>query len=441
MEISKKALEKRKALCDAWLNGVGVEFVSEEAKSNYKQRVQRVLDAIDLKKPDRIPLMPFGAFMQTDLYNVSPAEAMYDYEKLVAAHEKYILEYEPDNYNSPAWATPGKVLDILGVHFYKYPRGGGLRETSSYQCVEKEYMEATDYDWLIRDPSDYWRRKFLPTICDSLKPLSTLSPYPYLWEIVNVAGHFIPYGMPEVKEMLNKMMEAGDEAIKWIETVMQFEMKIRGLGYPPNCCGAVKAPFDVLSDTMRGTRGLIADMFRMPDKIMKAIERITPIQIEQGVSSANTFQHPIVFIPLHKGADGFLSDEQFQKFYWPSLKALLLGLIEEGVIPLLFVEGGYNSRLNQIKDLPKGSCFWLFDRTDMVAAKKELGGHYCIGGNIPAGLLLTGTTQEVEEYTKKLIDDVGQDGGFIIAFGTVMDEGNPENTKALYDFTKKYGVY
>jgi len=137
MEISEKALEKRKALCDDWLRAVGVEFASEEAKSNYKRRVQRLLDAIDLKKPDRIPLMPLGSFMQTDLYDVSPAEAMYDYEKLIAVHEKYILEYEPDNYNSPAWATPGKVLDILGINFYKYPRGGGLRETSRYCTIRR----------------------------------------------------------------------------------------------------------------------------------------------------------------------------------------------------------------------------------------------------------------------------------------------------------------
>ena len=37
----------------------------------------------------------------------------------------------------------------------------------------------------------------------------------------------------------------------------------------------------------------------------------------------------LIVIPLHKGADGFLSDEQFKKFYWPNFRALLVGLIEE----------------------------------------------------------------------------------------------------------------
>ena len=75
---------------------------------------------------------------------------------------------------------------------------------------------------------------------------------------------------------------------------------------------------------------------------------------------------PVVFMPLHKGADGFMSDEQFHKFYWPSLRAVLLGLIEEGTIPFLFAEGRYGSRLEAIMDLPKARTVWLFDQTDMA---------------------------------------------------------------------------
>ena len=33
---------------------------------------------------------------------------------------------------------------------------------------------------------------------------------------------------------------------------------------------------------------------------------------------------------MHRGADGFMSDEQLERFYWPTLKAVLLGLIEAG---------------------------------------------------------------------------------------------------------------
>jgi uroporphyrinogen-III decarboxylase len=146
-------------------------------------------------------------------------------------------------------------------------------------------------------------------------------------------------------------------------------------------------------------------------------------------------------MPLHKGADGFMSDEQFRTFYWPTLKAVILGLAEEGCVPFLFCEGGYNSRLQYLQELPKGSCFWIFDRTDMVKAKEMLGDTLCIGGNVPSGLILTGTVDDVKAYCRNLIDTAGKGGGYIMSFGTAMDEGKPETVHAMIDVTKEYGVY
>jgi uroporphyrinogen-III decarboxylase len=183
------------------------------------------------------------------------------------------------------------------------------------------------------------------------------------------------------------------------------------------------------------------DMYRQPDMVLKAIERITPLAIKQGLNGANFHGNPIVFIPLHKGADGFMSDEQFRTFYWPGLKAVILGLADEGCVPLLFAEGGYNSRLEYLKELPKGRCLWIFDRTDMTRAKEIIGDTICIGGNVPAGLIMTGTSDQVKDYCKNLIDVAGKDGGYIMAMGTSMDEGKPDTLHAMIDFTKEYGVY
>ena len=149
-----------------------------------------------------------------------------------------------------------------------------------------------------------------------------------------------------------------------------------------------------------------------------------------------------MFMPLHKGADGFLSDEQFRKFYWPSLKAVFEGLIAQGCVPLPFVEGGFNSRLDLIsKDLPKGNMIWLFDLTDMSRAKKLLGDKVCIAGNMPIALLNIGTPEQIKDHGKKLIDTCGKGGGYIMMNGAVIDEAKPENLKAMIDVTKEYGVY
>ena len=56
-------------------------------------------------------------------------------------------------------------------------------------------------------------------------------------------------------------------------------------------------------------------------------------------------------------------------------------------------------------------------------------------------LILTGSPEKVKAYCKELIDVVGKGGGYIMSFGTSMDEGKPETIHAMVDFTKEYGVY
>jgi uroporphyrinogen-III decarboxylase len=183
------------------------------------------------------------------------------------------------------------------------------------------------------------------------------------------------------------------------------------------------------------------DMYRYPAKLLRAMEQITPIMVNMGVSNARLNGCPVVFIPLHKGADGFMSDAQFRKFYWPSLKATMEGLIEQGCIPFPWAEGGYNSRLDVIKDAPKGKIFWGFDATDMVRVKKVLGNVACIGGNMPISTMAVGTADDVKAAVKKLINDCAKGGGYIMMTGATVENVPPANVKMMIDACKEYGVY
>jgi uroporphyrinogen-III decarboxylase len=173
------------------------------------------------------------------------------------------------------------------------------------------------------------------------------------------------------------------------------------------------------------------------------LERIVPVAVQMGVQTASGQDNPFVFIPLHKGADGFMSTADFKKFYWPTLKATLIGLINEGMVPYLFVEGGYNHRLDVIADpeIPAASSYWTFDKTDMQAVKRKLGGWAAFGGNVPNSMLHAGTPEQVAAYVKHLIDTVAVDGGYALAAGAVVDEAKPENLQAMFDTCKVHGVY
>ncbi len=136
-----------------------------------------------------------------------------------------------------------------------------------------------------------------------------------------------------------------------------------------------------------------------------------------------------------------MSLKQFETFYWPGLKKIILTLIDEGLTPCIFWEGFYDSRLEYLAELPKGKILGLFDRTDVFKAKEILGDTMCIAGNMPISMLQTGTPQQVKDYAKKLIDVVGKGGGFVMSSASVMDEADPELVKVWKDFTKEYGVY
>lgn len=208
--------------------------------------------------------------------------------------------------------------------------------------------------------------------------------------------------------------------------------EMEALGYPRQFVSTTYAPFDYLGDFFRGTRGIMLDMHRNPDKLLKAVDKVTPALIEQAISVTKTAGANRVFIPLHKGADSFMSPEQFKTFYWPSLKKMMLAIIDAGLTPNPLFEADCTSRLEVIRDIPKAKAVYWFERTDLLRAKEVLGDVVCIEGGVPASLMIGGTPAQVKERARKLIKEVGRGGGFIMNGDVgIPDEARPGNVRAL----------
>ncbi len=437
------ARAKFDALSEAWKDAEGVEFASPAVRETYQRHVQMVLDAVQLRKPERVPVCPSAGFYQFAYAGVTAREGMYDYARLGYAVEKYHRDFLPDSLSGSPIYGSGKLFDILDYKLYNWP-GHGVPATAPYQCVEAEYMLAGEYDQLIDDPSNYFARVYLPRVLGALAPWSNLAPWTDIQELPLTGGPMVSFGLPEVQESLRKLIAAGDAAMEWIQACTAIDNRIKAsLGLPGLIGCFSKAPFDTLGDTLRGTRAIMLDRFRRPAKLLAALDRLLPLAIELGVRGATARRHPLCFIPLHKGADGFLSDADFKKFYWPTLKALILGLVKEGIVPYLFAEGGYNTRLDVIADpdIPAGTTVWLFDKTDLKEVKKRFTGWACFSGNVPVSLLKAATPQQVRDHVRRLIDEVAGDGGFILATGAVIDDAEAENLHALIDAGKEFGVY
>jgi uroporphyrinogen-III decarboxylase len=430
--------EKREERFKRWLSP-DVKFSSTEAGKAYQKRVTRFIKAIKLEEPDRVPVMLPAGFYPAFYAGGNLKKAMYDYDEQKRAWLKFMQDFDMDTFGGPGLVLPGKVLDMIDFKLNKWPGHGLADDIPTYQFVEGEYIKAEEYDALIKDPSDFWLRKFLPRAAGAFKAFEKL---PQLTAFIGIPVFYISaFGDKDVQAALQMLMDAGSECVKWMEAVKEVSQAALEAGYPSIWGGMSGAPFDMIGDMLRGTRGIMMDMYRRPDKLHEAMERQVPIVIDEAVASVNASGCPIVIMPLHKGTGGFMSNKQFETFDGPTFKKVLLGLINEGLVPLPFAEGNYEPRLEIIKDMPRSSMVWWFEHMDMAKAKKVLGDTACIAGNVPVTLLCTGTPQEVKERCRKLIEVCAPGGGYILTGGAAMDKGNPDNLRAVMAAAKEYGVY
>ncbi len=431
--------EKREERFNRWISP-DIEFESPEAEKFYKERTTRFIKTIKLEEPDRVPVaLPSGVYPAFyagyDLKTV-----MYDYDKLREAYLKFMRDFEMDSFTGPGLVFPGKVLEMTDHRLHKWPGHGLPDNTSIYQYVEEQYMHADEYDAYLDNPGDFWWRCFLPRTVGAFEPFTKLFPFTGVSGVA--MGTYAAFADPAVEAAMKTMIEAGKEVLRWQKVIGELGRASLAAGFPNLRGGGMGgAPFDTVADMLRGTQGVFTDMYRQPEKIHAVMEKVTPLVINGAVMAANRTNCPVIFMPLHKGDQSFMSPKQFETYYWPSFRKVLVGMIEEGLVPMPFAEGRYGARLEVIKDLPKGSTIWIFEDIDMARAKKVLGDTACIAGNVPGSLMHAGTPQAVKEYCRKLIETCAPGGGYILTGAAGMNEGNPDILHAYMEAAKEYGVY
>ncbi len=416
--------------------------MANDAQQKYEQREKRLIDAIALREPDRVPIVPLFAFFNCYYSGISPRIAYEQPEKALEAWRKTIYDFQPDatySVNFTIYAMD-EVLSGLDFKAMKWP-GHGVKDDQSFQFVEAEYMLEDEYDLLFNNPGDFFLRKLLPRLSGNLKGLAKLPPLEtaalgYVWPSVLPA-----FSDPDITLALETLLETSRKQAQWAKTFSAFAQELKDAGFPSIKEQTVLAPYDLVADNLRGTAGAAMDLLLQPEKLNRAVEQLAPFMSQAGVNGARAKGNPRVFIPLHKGTDNFMSLKQFRQYYWPTLQKLILDLVENGCTPYMLIEGLYNTRLDVIKDVPRGKCIYHFEGTDIFEAKKKLGDTVCIMGNMPNSLLATGTVEQIREHTKKLIDVCGDGGGYIMSGAALIDHARTENVMAWMETTKAYGNY
>jgi uroporphyrinogen-III decarboxylase len=404
----------------------------------YNERLTRFRETIALQEPDRIPV-PLGMGVFASRYAGLTTSAMfYNHSAFKAACLKTILEFEPDLCCSLGGASSGLVLDLLEIKQQMWP-GGNLPDDIPPQFVEGEYMKMEEYGLFLSDTSDFVLRYYLPRVFGIFEPLVDLPPL----RSVLSGGEFVNYtrilSQPAFRNIARKLSKAGREQEKLKKQMSRFVSKIIRLGFPVEQFGRGigSAPFDTISDYLRGMRGTMLDMYRCPENLLASCDKILEWRMAQ--SSPGQPENWLVSqgMPLHRGSDGFMSLKQFEKFYWPTLKKAIKFNVDNGYIVWLYCEGIWDNRLEYLLELPKGKVVCVFMGTDIFKAKEIIGKHLCIQATVPSSLLQLGSSSDVAEYCQKLIKICGRGGGFILDPGSPTNDAKPENIRAIIDSVKK----
>jgi uroporphyrinogen-III decarboxylase len=412
---------------------------AKSAKQLRYEREKRIVDAIELRIPDRVPIAcPIGYF-PAKVAGIPCSSAFYNFEAWYDAYKQVMPDYPADMIFQQGY-FPGKAWEILQPKMLLWP-GGGSDPNHGHQSIETDAMKADEYDAFMEDPSDYLFRIHLSRLSNNLEGLADLPKLNYLHGLMGLEIMTRAFSEPKTAKAIETLLKTGREIRRNDRKIKKFNKLLEDMGFPQYFQGVSMPPYDLISHSLRGMTGCMMDMYRKPDKVIAAAEKILEITLARPVPEPSPLGQRRVFMTVTRGSDDFLSKKMFDTFYWPTFRKLIHGLIEKGMTPCVFFEGTFNTRMEYLLDFPKGKMLARIDASDIFKAKEILKDHVCLEGNVPSTILQVGTVDDVKEYCKKLIDVVGKDGGFILSPRSSTDEVKAENLKAMIDFTHEYGVY
>lgn len=409
----------------------------------FQERLNRVETAIHLGEPDKVPVFTFFSSYIQRAYGSNYANIFYDFEAAGEAAVKFHQDHPQLDIALTPQFTSGKANEIAGSTMIDWPGRPGTKVSpfSSHQVIERELMMQEEYPEMLNDFSGFMIRKYVPRAYSNLKGMAGLNLTP---TIVLSTGMLSPYYSPEAQDTFQKLAQIGAEDAKAAAATTKYNNILADMGFPPMMTGASEAPYDILGDYFRGTMGIFEDMID-PD-MEDYVEQACYMFAEQQIQSLQYFRFvdmPVkrVFFPLHKAMDGFMSDAQYERFYWKPLKKIILALIDMGVTPYIYTEGPYRTRLHHLADVPKGKVFYHFEDVDMAEAKRVLGNTAAICGNLSISRMEFGKKEDIAEDVKQLLDVCAPGGGYLFDFNGSLENCKPENMEIMFETLDKYGKY
>lgn len=379
---------------------------------------ERLQAAINIQVPDRVPSCPFIYYFAAFYNGITVHELWSEPKKYRWAMDRCYEDLGPWDIYYPVNPLRPELYTFIMPMKARWP-GIDLPPDSICQLLEEEIMKVEDYEWISELAAKYPKFTYIPFFMRMIARA---------WDDVGEG----PRGYAFILSHL---------AMQLANWRYEFErMKKRGVtvlyGFLP------EAAFDAFS-LARGFLEFARDLRKRPREIARAAEDLTEgylficklVCFLMGVRRVEIF--------VHRSSTDFISPENFRRLSFPSLKALVEGLVAAGIVPILHCDGNWDLNLETLRDLPAGNCVIQFDGpTDIFLAKRIIGDRVCIMGDVPPVMLALGSPAEVDEYCHRLIEEVGKGGGYIMGAGCeIPPNARPENVKTMLESVVKYGYY
>ena len=355
-------------------------------------RFNRIQRAVNLEKQDRIPVVleysGFAAHItRTPMreFIESPAKAT----ALMIQAFKITGEADAINYGS---FSPYGLCELFGAKV-KVP-GYDLPDNDMWQVLETELMHISDYDEILDIGWENFFNKFMTE------------------KILNDAD----------MRLLNKGNKAFNVRDAWSK-----------INVPVLSGGDITTPFDLLCGA-RSLENFFMDLIQIPDKIEAVMDEIVTTLARPKCRQAKKMGYPMIWIGGWRTAPCMISPQMWDRFVWPYFSRIVNEVVDAGLTAILHLDSNWTRELKRFKELPERKIIMALDGdTDIFRAKKELGGHLCIMGDVPPGLLAFGTRFEVARYCTKLIRELGPEGFILHSGCDIPTNAKLENVQAMVE--------
>jgi hypothetical protein len=304
-----------------------------------------------------------------------------------------------DGVNSAHAARTNVALATLWWSYVKMP-GRELPENSVWQVDEKEQLTVEDYDFILENGMDAMFQKLMPKLFSQED-----------WQL------FLEYAKNGPQD-IQAYIDAGYPIIRPAPTATN--------------------PFETLCGG-RGMHNFFMDCYKMPDKV-KAVQDKMMESIRKKTAAISPEKAMIgAWVGGWRGASNIVNQKIWDKLVWPYMKELAEILISKGKVPTMHLDSCWDRDIERFKELPAKKIILNTDgMTDLRRAKKLLGDHAAFMGDVPVQMLAISSKEEVADYTKRLIDDIGPQGLFICPGCDAPATAKFENMAAMYETAYKY---